>query len=224
MGQSRDRTDEPEHGEERQPVVGPESRQEADSGPQPDLEEGPELQESAELRSVSCSLPGGEVAVTARILLEERLRGLRKAVGRHLGPVDVVVRPAKPSVRRHLFEEACELYWNELRWEEISDEERVGDWELTEMIFPGLLALVDALLPKGPTGAPDRSREHRDVARDFLLWLAGRLVELKNKRPEDNGDRSSLRRELEITDELIDLILFRLYSLTREEVARYQRG
>ena len=167
-------------------------------------------------------IPTGEMALTARILLEERLRGLQKAVGRDLGPVDVVVRPAKPRVRKHLFEEACELYWNEQRWEEISDEERVGDGELTEMIFPGLLTLVDALLPKGPTGSPDRSREHRDVAHDFLLWLAGRLVELKSSRPEDNGHRSRVRRELEITDELIDLVIFRLYSLTREEIALYQ--
>ena len=168
-------------------------------------------------------LPGGEVGVAARILLEERLRGLRKSVDRDLGPVDLVVRPARPSVRRHLLEEACELYWNELRWEEISDEERIGDGELTEMVFPGLLALVDALLPRGPSGEPDRSREHRDVTHDFLLWLAGRLVDLKNTRPEDNGDRTRIRRETTVLDELIDLILFRLYSLTNEEIERYQR-
>lgn len=168
-------------------------------------------------------LPQGEVGMAARILLEERLRGLRKSVDRDLGPVDLVVRPARPSVRRHLFEEACELYWNELRWEEISDEERIGDGELTEMVFPGLLALVDALLPRSASGEPDRSREHRDVAHDFLLWLAGRLVELKKGRPDDNGDRTRIRRETTVLDELIDLILFRLYSLTNQEIERYQR-
>lgn len=167
--------------------------------------------------------PKREIGVAARVLLDERQRGLRKAVDRDLDPVDLVVRPARPSVRKHLFEEACELYWNELRWEEISAEERVGDGELTEMVFPALLALVDALLPRGPNGEPDRDREHRDVAHDFLLWLAGRLVELKNARPAKNGDRANMRREMAVLDELIDLIFFRLYSLTNAEIERYQR-
>lgn len=171
----------------------------------------------------AASLPGGDLAVAARTLIEERLRGLRKSVDRDLGPIDVVVRPARPEVRRHLFEEACELYWNELSWEELSDEEAVGDGQLTEMVFPGLLTLVDALLPRGPNGEPDRDREHRDVAHDFLLWLAGRLVELRNARPRDNGDRARIRREAGVTDELIDLIFFRLYSLENEEIERYQR-
>lgn len=168
-------------------------------------------------------LPTGELAVAARTLVEERLRGLRRAVGRDLAPVDVVLRPATPKVRRHLFEEACELYWNELSWEEITDEEMVDGGSLTEMVFPGLLALIDALLPRGPRGEPDRDREHRDVAHDFLLWLAARLVELRNARPEDNGDRARLRREVAVTDELIDLVAFRLYSLTSDEIARYQK-
>lgn len=168
-------------------------------------------------------LPKGEMGLAARTLIEERLRGIRKSVDRDLDPVDIVLRPARPEVRRHLFEEACELYWNELSWEEITDEEAVGDGQLTEMVFPGLLALVDALLPRAPNGEPDRDREHRDVAHDFLLWLAGRLVELRNSRPEDNGDRARIRREVAVTDELIDLICFRLYSLTGDEIERYQR-
>ena len=172
----------------------------------------------------SPTLPTGELAMAARTLVEERLRGLRRAVDRDLAPVDIVLKPATPKVRRHLFEEACELYWNELSWEELSEEELVGDGEheLTEMVFPGLLALIDALLPKAPNGEPDRDREHRDVTHDFLLWLAARLVELRNARPEDNGDRIRLKRQAAVTDDLIDLIAFRLYSLTRPEIERYQ--
>lgn len=188
------------------------------------MEEQKDMSEELEFTAARPTAPPrGEVGVAARILLEERLRGLRKAVDRDLEPVNLVVRPARPRVRRHLFEEACELYWNELQWEEISDEEKVADGELVEMVFPGLLALVDALLPKGPSGEPDRSREHRDVTHDFLLWLAGRLVELKNARPEDNGDRVRIRRETAVLDGLIDLIFFRLYSLTNEEIERFQR-
>lgn len=160
--------------------------------------------------------------MAARTLVEERLRGLSKAIGRDLGPVDLVVKPAKPKVRQHLFEEACELYWNELSWEELTDEELMGDEELTAMVFPGLLALIDAFLPRAPNGEPDRDREHRDVAHDFLIWLAARLVELRNSRPEDNGDWARLRRQTAVTDELIDLVAFRLCSLREEEVARYQ--
>lgn len=169
------------------------------------------------------TLPTGEQAVAARTLVEERLRGLRRAVDRDLAPVDVVLRPATPRVRRHLFEEACELYWNELSWEEITDEEMVEGGALTEMVFPGLLALIDAFLPRGSTGEPDRGREHRDVAHDFLLWLAARLVELRNARPEDNGDRLQIQRQIAVTDELIDLVAFRLYSLTNDEIERYQK-
>lgn len=166
--------------------------------------------------------PEGELELAARTLITERMRGIRKAVGRRLSPGDIVLRPAAPEVRKHLFEEACELYWNELSWEEITDEELVGDEELTEMVFPGLLALVDAFLPRSKNGEPDRDREHRDVAHDFLTWLAARLVELRMSTPESDADRDRIRRQKAVTDELIDLIAFRLCSLTNEEIATYQ--
>ncbi len=167
-------------------------------------------------------LPTGELGLAARTLVQERMRGIQKAVGRRLAPGDIVLRPATPEVRKHLFEEACELYWNELSWEEITDEEMVGDGELTEMVFPGLLALVDAFLPRSANGEPDRDREHRDVAHDFLTWLAARLVDLRTTTPESADDRERILRERAVTDELIDLIAFRLCSLTTEEIETYQ--
>ncbi len=167
-------------------------------------------------------VPEAELALAARTLITERMRGIRKAVGRRLSPGDIVLRPAAPEVRKHLLEEACELYWNELSWEEITDEELVGDEELTEMVFPGLLALIDAFLPRARNGEPDRDREHRDVAHDFLTWLAARLVELRVSAPESESDRDRIRRQKTVTDELIDLIAFRLCSLTNEEIATYQ--
>lgn len=167
-------------------------------------------------------VPEGHLGAAARTLVRERIRGIAKAIGRELAPVDIVLRPATPEVRRHLLEEACELYWNELSWEEITDEELVGDEELTEMVFPGLLALVDAFLPRAPNGEPDRDREHRDVAHDFLLWLAARLVELRDAHPADADERERIRRQTAVTDELIDLIAFRLCSLDNDEIATYQ--
>ncbi|HKK27694.1 MAG TPA: hypothetical protein VKB18_06400 [Gemmatimonadota bacterium] len=167
-------------------------------------------------------LPSGERAVAARTLIEERLRGLRRSVDRDLAPVDVVLRPTKPSSRTHLFEDACDLYWTELGWEEQTGEESVGEGELTEMVFPGLLAFIDALLPRNPNQEPDRDREHRDVAHDFLLWLAARLVDLRSERPETQAGRLQHRRQETLTDELIDLVACRLYGLSSDEVERIQ--
>lgn len=161
--------------------------------------------------------PAGEVKMAARTLVEERLRSVRRGIDRDLAPVDVVVDHTVPESRRYLFEEACELYWNELAWEELTDEERLADGAFTEMVFPGLLAFIDALLPRAGEGEPDRSREHRDVAHDFLLWLARRLVELRNTSAEGpDGRRRS--REAALTDDLIDLVTHRLYCLTPEEI------
>lgn len=164
-----------------------------------------------------------ELDLAARTLVEERIRALRNLVGRELSPGDVVLRPTPPDARTHLFEEACELYWNEMSWEQITEEELTDSGELTEMVFPALLTLVDALLPRNANGEPDRSREHRDVAHDFLCWIAARLVELRARREESPEDRAQTRRETTITDELIDLVTFRLYLITEEEITRMKR-
>ena len=165
--------------------------------------------------------PEGELGLASRILVQERIRGVGKGVGRRFTG-DIVIRPATPEVRAHLFEEACELYWNELSWEEITEEELVGDEELTEMVFAGLLTLVDAFLPKSPNGEPDRGREHRDVAHDFLTWLAAQLIELRSQTPESDEDRLRVHRRKAVTDDLIDLIAFRVCGLTDDEIATYQ--
>jgi len=158
--------------------------------------------------------------LAARTLVEERVRSLRRLVQRELDPSDLILRPTAPAARRHLFEEACELYWNELNWEQLTDEELCDEGEFTEMVFPGLLALVNAWLPRSDNGEPDRDREHRDVAHDFLLWLASRLVELRVQKPEDGADRVRIQREMQVTDELIDLVSFRLYCLSDTEIER----
>ncbi|MFQ5747209.1 MAG: hypothetical protein ACE5HF_08335 [Gemmatimonadota bacterium] len=157
--------------------------------------------------------------LAAKTLVQERLRSLRRAVTRRIDLDDIVLRPTSPASRRHLFEEATELYWNEMNWEQLTEEEMCEEDELTEMVFPGLLALVDAFLPRSENGEPDRDREHRDVAHDFLTWLARRLVELRDTRPDDEAERKRVGRERKITDDLIDLIMFRLHSLTDDEVA-----
>ena len=161
-----------------------------------------------------------ELDLASRTLVEERVRSLRRQVRRELDPDDLVLRPTAPAARRHLFEEACELYWNELNWEQLTQEELCDEGELTEMVFPGLLTLVNAWLPRADNGEPDRDREHRDVAHDFLLWLASRLVELRIRRPEDGDDRSQIQGAIQVTDELIDLVSYRLYCISDGEIEK----
>lgn len=170
-------------------------------------------------RQEEISLPGGEHRVAARTLLEERVRALSRSVDRDLAPEDLVVRPTDPDSRSYLFEEACELYLNELSWEELTDEERIDGGALTEMVFPGLLTLLDALLPRAESGEPDRDREHRDVVHDFILWLAARLVSLRSASPSEPDERLRVRREAAIADDLLDLVLCRLYRLSEDERA-----
>ena len=167
-------------------------------------------------------LPQGESRIAAKTLVQERIRGIQKAVGRRVGPGDIVLSRASPEVHKHLFEGACELYWNELSWEALTEEELVGDEEFTEMVFPGLLTLIDAFLPRSANGEPDRDRERRDVVHDFLEWLAARLVQLRGASSESEDERESIRREKKVTDDLIDLISFRICSLTNDEIGTYQ--
>lgn len=165
-------------------------------------------------------LPQGDSLVAAKTLIQERILGIQQAIERQTGAGDLVVSRSSPDVRKHLFEEACELYWNELSWEAAAAEEMVGDDLFTEMVFPGLLTLIDALLPRSPNGESDR--DHRDVVNDFLEWLADRFIHLRGASPESEDERERIRQEREVTDDLIDLIAFRICSLTNDEIETYQ--
>lgn len=173
---------------------------------------------------LEAELPRGELAVAARNLVQERLRGVRRAIDRDVAPRDVVVTPTRSESKDHLLREACELYWNELHWESANSEEMMGmgDEEFTEMVFPGLLSLLDALLPTGEGGEPDRERERRDVIHDFLFWLGGRLVELRETTPVNPLERSRSRREARMTAQLMDLVIYRVYGLRDEEIDRLE--
>lgn len=111
--------------------------------------------------------------------------------------------------RRFLFEEAEELYWNELEWEKLTAEEmRVGGSELVELAFPGFLALIDGLLLKevaDDSVAPASPRP--EVVEDVLLFLARRHLELLVETDP------ALRLEREMAERLIDLVLYRLHGL-----------
>jgi hypothetical protein len=79
--------------------------------------------------------------------LEERRERLLTSTGPALRiPESDTTVPLTPERRRHLFEEAVELYWNDLEWENITEEERMEGGPLPELTFPGFLAYVRGLL------------------------------------------------------------------------------
>ncbi|HEX6559038.1 MAG TPA: hypothetical protein VF021_06230 [Longimicrobiales bacterium] len=114
----------------------------------------------------------------------------------------------EPERRTFLFEEAEELYWNELEWEKLTSEEMQGGRELVEFAFPGFLAFVDGLLLKeanADSQVPARPRP--EVVEDVLLFLSRRHLELL---PQTDA-QSVLERDM--TMRLIDLVLYRLHGI-----------
>lgn len=122
--------------------------------------------------------------------------------------------PPRPSGvsedrRQFLREEAEELYWNELEWEKLTSEEMCrGGSELVELTFPGFLAFIDGLLLKEVNRdslAPARPRP--EVVEDVLLFLSRHYLELLAET------EPARRLEREMTERLIDLVLYRLHGL-----------
>lgn len=111
--------------------------------------------------------------------------------------------------RRFLREEAEELYWNELEWEKLTSEEmRTGGSELVELAFPGFLAFINGLLLKEVNRdslAPPSPRP--EVVEDVLLFLSRRYLELLAET------EPAKKLEREMTERLIDLVLYRLHGL-----------
>lgn len=158
-------------------------------------------------------------------LLGGRRERLERLLGRpleapHTGPRS----PLTDKVRSFLLEEAEDLYWNELEWENITEEESVEGEPLTELAFPGFLAFLRGLLltevmPDAKAPASPRP----EVVEDILGFLSARVVELEDglSAPEPDGlERLSLERDL--TSRLIDLVLYRYHELTATEVERVE--
>src|SRR5690606_27021205 len=87
--------------------------------------------------------------------VEARRARILGKLGRAIEPVGAGGVPLAPERVEYLVREAEELYWNELAWEELTDEERVAGGHLTELVFPGLLVFIDALLQHRPADYED---------------------------------------------------------------------
>jgi hypothetical protein len=142
-------------------------------------------------------------------------------VGRPLQPVaGEAGPPLSDTDREFLLDQAKDLYWNELEWEHLTDEERLGDDLLVEQAFPGLLAFVrgllleevmpDALAPASP---------RPEMVLDVLSFLFQELEARRTGEPED-GDGPRVAAEIVMTETLVDLVMGLLYGLSAEEMER----
>lgn len=113
--------------------------------------------------------------------------------------------------------EAEELYWNELAWEQLTDEEAVAGGHLTELVFPGLLALVDGLLSCGRRDAASGGwRAFPEAVEEILTFLGERCAEFSAEL-EAGADSQRVLWARAMTLRLLDLVLYRLYRLSASE-------
>jgi hypothetical protein len=160
-------------------------------------------------------------------LLGGRREHIERILGRELTPpMTGPTGPISDDVRAFLREEAEDLYWNELEWEHITDEESLDDGPLTEQAFPGFLAFIRGLLlsevmPDAKAPASPRP----EVVEDLLGFLAARVVELEDGLADaDESDAEALRTELAMTSRLIDLVLYRFHELNAGEIERIEEA
>ena len=151
-------------------------------------------------------------------LLGGRRERLGQVIGRYLSPPPAPKAP--PHVRQHLIEEATDLYWNELEWEHITHE--AGD-DAVERMFPGLLAFVRGLLLRHAVEGED-AEPRPEVVEDLLRFLGERVLELDERisTGQVDGEPEKVRWELDMTDRLLDLVLYRWLELSPQETARVE--
>jgi len=161
----------------------------------------------------------------ASTLLEARRERLERILGRPLTPPqDGTDEPLTPEARVYLTNEAESLYWNDLEWEHITDEEALEEGPITQLTFPGFLAFVRGLLlqevmPDSQAPATPRPQ----VVEDVLSFLSGRVVELEDGLAQPGDEEAEkLRAELEMTSHLVDLVLYVFHDVAQEDIERIE--
>ena len=163
----------------------------------------------------------------ASTLLDARRERLERILARPLAePAPGTDEPLTAEGRRYLIEEAESLYWNDLEWEHITDEEALEEGPITQLTFPGFLAFVRGLLlhevmPDSKAPASPRPQ----VVEEILRFLTRRVVELEEglANPVD-GEGDRMRTELDVTNHLVDLVLYELHELSEEDIERVESG
>lgn len=154
-------------------------------------------------------------------LLGGRRERLERLLGRRLEQPQTGPRsPLSPKIRAFLKDEAEDLYWNELEWENITDEESLEGGPLTELAFPGFLAFIRGLLltevmPDAKAPASPRP----EVVEDVLVFLGERVVELEDGLAQSDADgEDRMREELDMSSRLIDLVLYLFHQLGKADI------
>ncbi len=159
---------------------------------------------------------------TAQAYVELRRARVRDGLGRPLSAVAPRAEALPAERLAHLRREAEELYWNELAWEELTDEERVVGGHLTEMVFPGFLAFVEGLLvERAPADSLAPARPHPDAVEEILTFLGERHTALSADL-EAGADSQRVVWARAMTGQLIDLVLYRLYRLSSADRERVE--
>ncbi len=153
----------------------------------------------------------------AQSFVEQRRKRILCSIGRT--PDDFPgAEMLSPERLEFIRREAEELYWNELSWEQLTDEEAVAGGHMTEMVFPGFLAFVDGLLvDRVPAGAPNPARPHPDAVEEILTFVAERYA-AATRELEAGADSQKVVWARMMSSELVDLVLYRLYRLSPAEV------
>lgn len=161
----------------------------------------------------------------ASTLLGGRRERMERSLGRTLSPPAANESgPLADEARDYLRGEAEDLYWNELEWEHITDEEALEEGPITELTFPGFLAFVrglllhevmpDSLSPANPQPI---------VVEDLLDFLTRRVVELEDGLADPEAtDDAKLRAELGMTSSLIDRVLYLYHGLALQDIERVE--
>jgi hypothetical protein len=160
----------------------------------------------------------------ASTLIQGRRERLQRMLPALPAPKAAAGQPLTADARAYLVGEAENLYWNDLEWERITEEEALEDGPLVQLAFPGFLAFVRGLLlhevmPDSRAPASPRPQ----VVEDILGFLARRVVELEDalaSAPADEVDAT--RTELDLASQLVDLVLYQLHGVGPKDVERIE--
>lgn len=161
----------------------------------------------------------------AQAHVELRRARLVEAIGRPLRTPGADAPPLAADKLDFFRREAEELYWNELAWEELTDEESVFGGHLTELVFPAFLAFVEGLLvEKVPEDSLAPARPHPDAVEEILLFLGERYAAFTTEL-ERGADSERIVWARAMTARLMDLVLARLHGIDVQELGRMdERG
>ncbi len=157
-------------------------------------------------------------------LLTGRISRIKSALGRPMEVEWLNTDPLSPEEEKYLQETGEEFYWNELEWEKLTGEEKVDEEFLTELAFPGFLAFVRGLLlEEAMPDSLEPPRPRPSVVKGLLAFLSARIVALDEEAASTRGeDREHREVELKMTSRLVDLVIYHLFKLDHDEIARVE--